>query len=97
MLEGVMLPACIMPCCNCYAAASRNAELANGRLAMMAIIGMFLEGVNLSAKLLRASVRMVSYGFWSDWKGWFDQMGSCSFVSDSFDAEDQAEVSMLCI
>ena len=43
-----------------------SAELANGRLAMMAIIGMFPEGVNLSAKLLRASVHMVSCGFWND-------------------------------
>ena len=43
-----------------------SAELANGRLAMMATIGMFPEGVNLSAKLLRASVHMVSCGFWND-------------------------------
>ena len=40
-----------------------SAELANGRLAMMAIIGMSLEGISLSVKLPRASVRRVSYGF----------------------------------
>ena len=86
-----------------------SAELANGRLAMMAIIGMFLEGISLSAKLLRASVRRVSYGYWKDWKdwkGWFDQMGSCSIMQlcapkcydDSFDALQQAAVSkLLCI
>ena len=60
-----------------------SAELANGRLAMMAIIGMFLAGISLSVKLLRASWRGVSYGFGMIGRigliSW-DHAASCSLV-----------------
>ena len=71
-----------------------SAELANGRLAMMAIIGMFLEGICLSVKLPRASVPRESCGF-----GMIGRIGLISWdhalscCDDSFDAGQQTAVS----